>query len=116
MNVLLIRHVRVTLSGVGRVSEVMRSKQHVLVVDGALASSEGLQLVVRVALRDDGGAEGCVVEQGPGFHRLAAAQRDSGRRGVGERVMGARRRLGLAERRLVLRLRDGPGSGHAAVA
>lgn len=52
------------------------SEQHVLVVNRPLAPSLGLQLVVRVPLRDVG-----VAQQRPPSHRLAPAQRHGRRRG-----------------------------------
>lgn len=94
-------------------SEIVRSKQHVLVVNGALASSERLQLIVRVPLWQDSGAE-VTVEQGPRSHRFTAAQWDPGGRGVRERVVGTRGRLDLTRRRVVVRLGAGPGCGHTA--
>lgn len=49
------------------------SEQHVLVVYGPLAAAVGLQLVVRIPLRDDGSVGG--TKQRPSPHRLAPPQR-----------------------------------------
>lgn len=54
------------------------SEQHVLVVNGPLAPSLGLQLVVRIPLRDVGVG---VAQQRPPSHRLAPPQRDERRWG-----------------------------------
>lgn len=59
-------------------SEVMvlgGSEQHVLVVNRPLATSIGLQLIVRVPLRDVGVG---VAKQGPPSHRFTATQRSEG--------------------------------------
>lgn len=83
------------------------SKQHVLVVYRPLASSLGLQLIVRVALRDDGSVGGRVAEQGPASHGLAPTQRGGGRHrgGVRRGRVGVRGRLG-----------GGPGTGGGSAA
>lgn len=69
------------------------SEQHVLVVYRPLAAAVGLQLIVRVPLRDDGSVRVGVAEQGPPPHRFAPAQRRRRRMsGVGGGV-GARERV-----------------------
>lgn len=76
------------------------SEQHVLVVDGPLATSLGLQLVVRVPLRDVGVG---VAKRGSPPNRFAPTQGSGGR----WRVVGG---VGAGER-LVARLGDGDGAG-----
>lgn len=75
--------------------EVRRSKQHVLVVDSTFASSERLQLIVRVPVGECGRHE-----HRPWSHGLAAAQGHGGRRRGREGVVGARQ---LWRKRLVFR-------------